>query len=189
MSQSELLIFVLAQLNRSRVPYMLTGSVVSSLQGEPRSTHDIDIVVLLEAQSAPSLAALFPTDAFYINAESIFEAIERRSMFNLIDMFSGNKVDFWLLTEERYDQTRFTRRQKADVLGIDEFYITSPEDNILSKLRWAKLAGGSEKQLLDAVRVFEMQFDRLDMNYVAQWVEELALQAEWKVLVSRAEPY
>lgn len=94
MSQPELLIFVLNQLNRNGIPYMLTGSVVSSLQGEPRSTHDIDIIVLLEAQSAPSLAALFPVDTFYVNPDSIIDAINRRSMFNLIDMFSGNKVDF-----------------------------------------------------------------------------------------------
>ena len=189
MSQSELLIFVLAQLNKNHVPYMVTGSVVSSLQGEPRSTHDIDIVVLLEVQTAPLLAALFPKDAFYISTDSIIDAIERRNMFNLIDMFSGNKVDFWLLTEENYDQVRFARRQKADVLGIEEFYITSPEDTIISKLRWAKLAGGSEKQLTDAIRVFEMQFDRLDMAYVAQWIDQLSLQAEWKTLISRAEPY
>ena len=168
---------------------MVTGSVVSSLQGEPRSTHDIDIVVLLEAQTAPLLADLFPKDAFYINAASIIDAIEQRSMFNLIDMFSGNKVDFWLLTEERYDQVRFSRRQKADVLGIKEFYITSPEDTIISKLRWAKLAGGSEKQLTDAIRVFEMQFDSLDMTYVTQWIDQLLLHAEWRTLISRAEPY
>jgi hypothetical protein len=34
---------------------MLTGSVVSSLQGEPRSTHDIDIVVAIKRPSAKKL--------------------------------------------------------------------------------------------------------------------------------------
>jgi hypothetical protein len=65
MSQSELLIFVLAQLNKNTIPYMVTGSVVSSLQGEPRSTHDIDLIVMLDVQSASSLAALFPKESFY----------------------------------------------------------------------------------------------------------------------------
>ncbi|WP_338875546.1 hypothetical protein WBJ53_08000 [Spirosoma sp. SC4-14] len=110
-------------------------------------------------------------------------------MFNLIDMFSGNKVDFWLLTTEHYDQTRFARRQQVEVLGIESFYVTSPEDTIISKLRWAKLAGGSEKQLTDAIRVFEMQFDQLDMGYINVWIDELTLEAEWAILISRAEPY
>ncbi|GAB3961954.1 hypothetical protein GCM10028805_61810 [Spirosoma harenae] len=189
MSQSELLSFVLTQLNRNGIPFMVTGSVVSSLQGEPRSTHDIDIIVILDFKSVYFLVDLFPKETFYVNPDSIIDAIERRSMFNLIDMFSGNKVDFWLLTEEPYDQARFSRRQKVDVLGIENFYITSPEDTILSKLRWAKLAGGSEKQLIDAVRVFEMQFDRLDVVYVKHWIDELSLQAEWQALISRAEPY
>ena len=83
----------------------------------------------------------------------------------------------------------FARRQAVDALGIDGFYVTSPEDTILSKLRWSKMAGGSEKQLTDAVRVFEMQFDSLDMAYLAHWIQELDLVAEWKTLVNRAEPY
>ena len=94
MSQPELLIFVLSQLTRTHISYMVTGSVVSSLQGEPRSTHDIDIVVLLEPQSVAVLVPQFPKDIFYINANSVADAVERHSMFNVIDMFSGNKVDF-----------------------------------------------------------------------------------------------
>jgi predicted nucleotidyltransferase len=45
MSQQELLRKVIEALGDARIEYMLTGSVVSSLQGEPRSTHDIDMVV------------------------------------------------------------------------------------------------------------------------------------------------
>lgn len=168
---------------------MVTGSVVSSLQGEPRSTHDIDVIVLLKTQSIDVLVSQFSTDTFYINPNSVADAVDRGTMFNLIDMFSGNKVDFWLLTNTDYDQTRFSRRWKINALGINEFYVTSPEDTILSKLRWAKLSGGSEKQLTDAIRVFEMQFDRLDIPYILEWIDKMALQNEWKLLTSRAEPY
>ncbi len=44
MSQQKLLKKVLSVLNQAGIQYMLTGSIVSSLQGEPRSTHDIDVV-------------------------------------------------------------------------------------------------------------------------------------------------
>ena len=47
MSQQELLKRVVRILDGAKIKYMLTGSVVSSLQGEPRSTHDIDIVVAI----------------------------------------------------------------------------------------------------------------------------------------------
>ncbi len=41
MSQQELLKRVITALKNTSIQYMLTGSLVSSLQGEPRLTHDI----------------------------------------------------------------------------------------------------------------------------------------------------
>ncbi len=55
MSQQELLIKLLESLEQAGIDYMLTGSVVSSLQGEPRSTHDIDIVVTIELDQIAAL--------------------------------------------------------------------------------------------------------------------------------------
>lgn len=80
---------------------MVTGSVVSSLQGEPRSTHNIDVIVLLKTQSVDVLVSQFPTDTFYVNPDSVADAVDRGTMFNLIDMFSGNKVDFLVVNEYR----------------------------------------------------------------------------------------
>ena len=52
MSQQKLLKLVVETLDSAGIEYMLTGSVVSSLQGKPRSTHDIDIVVAVKRPSA-----------------------------------------------------------------------------------------------------------------------------------------
>lgn len=51
MSQQELLKRVLQALEDVRIEYMVTGSVASSLQGEPRSTHDIDLVVAIQGSA------------------------------------------------------------------------------------------------------------------------------------------
>ena len=117
--------------------------MVSSLQDEPRSTHDIDMVIMLEKQTVKPLSQAFSIDLFYIDEESVLDAVERKSMFNLTDGSSGNKVNFWLLTDEPLDTSRFTRRQRVEALGITNFYTTTPEDTILSKLRWAKLVAKS----------------------------------------------
>ena len=47
MSQQELLSRVVRALTAAGVEYMVTGSVASSFQGEPRLTHDIDLVISL----------------------------------------------------------------------------------------------------------------------------------------------
>jgi len=65
--------------------------------------------------------------------------------------------------------------------------VSSPEDTILAKLRWAKLSGGSEKQFTDALRVYEVQFDRLDMDYLRRWAKKIGVAPMLKRLKEEAE--
>lgn len=58
MSQQELLAKVVHTLEQLEIEYMVTGSIVSSMQGDPRSTHDIDIVVNLPQSKAPTFDLL-----------------------------------------------------------------------------------------------------------------------------------
>ncbi|MCI0621956.1 MAG: hypothetical protein L0387_09840 [Acidobacteria bacterium] len=101
MSQQELLKRIIQTLETAQIPYMLTGSLVSSLQGEPRSTHDMDVVVSLNRQSAARLLAALPGSEFYFDANSALEAVDGKSMFNLISKDGADKVDFWMLTEDQ----------------------------------------------------------------------------------------
>ncbi len=174
------------ELGKLDVEYMLTGSLASSLQGEPRATHDIDLVVELRAAAAKRLAEAFPQPGFYVSAERIRQAVRRKTMFNLIDLNSGDKVDFWPLTEDPFDRSRFSRR-RIERLFDHQIHVSSPEDTILMKLRWSKASGGSEKQFRDALRVFEVQYDALDHDYLEHWVGRLELHRLWRRLKREAE--
>jgi hypothetical protein len=66
--------------------------------------------------------------------------------------------------------------------------ISTPENTILSKLRWANLSGGSEKQFTDAVRVYEVQHGKLDLDYLKNWVNQLQLNELWNGLITEARP-
>ena len=65
--------------------------------------------------------------------------------------------------------------------------VSSPEDTILAKLRWAKLSQGSEKQFTDALRVYEVQFPKLDMTYLHRWAKELGVESLLDRLQKEAE--
>jgi hypothetical protein len=186
MSQQELLIRVVQVLTDAGIDYMVTGSVASSLQGEPRATHDVDLVVALPLAAAKELVKAFPPPDYYLPEEAILDAIRGRSMFNLISLTEGDKVDFWMLTDEPFDQSRFARKGVEEILGV-KLQVSAPEDTILAKLRWAKLSGGSEKQFTDALRVYEMQRERLDLNYLTQWATRLGVEALWEQLKAAAE--
>lgn len=186
MSQSELLKLVIQVLESAGIPYMLTGSVVSSLQGEPRSTYDLDVVVSIRKSNVRKLVDAFPLPGYYLDEDSVVDAIEHGSNFNLIDTNQGQKVDFWLLTDEPFDRSRFSRRYAEHALDL-EMQVSSPEDTILAKLRWSKLCGGSEKQFTDALRVYEVQSGKLDLDYLELWAKELAVGPLWKRLLETAE--
>ncbi|MBL7993938.1 hypothetical protein JNM05_01070 [bacterium] len=187
MLQPKLLNHLLSVLNDNRIDYMITDSIVSSLQGEPRATHDVDIVVHLAQAAVPALLNAFPQPLYYLSEESIKEAIVHKSMFNLIDTQEGDKVDFWILTNDEFDQSRFERKLEEEVFGF-KMKISQPEDTILAKLKWAKLSGGSEKQFTDALRVYEVQHGKLDLNYLKSWIAKLKLDDLWKQLESEARP-
>jgi hypothetical protein len=186
MAQQELLATVLGVLDRLSIPYVVTGSWASSLQGEPRSTHDIDLVVALEAGQISELLAAFDDADYYLSDVSMKEAIRNQSMFNLLDLRGGEKVDFWICTTEPWDQERFSRRIATHLFGRD-VWITTPEDTILAKLRWSKLSGGSEKQYNDALRVYEVQLPHLDIEYIAAWSHRLDVDDLWRRLTTEAD--
>ena len=190
MSQPELLRLVVARLDEAGIEYMLTGSLASSLQGEPRATHDIDLVIAIRTAAsdvARTLKTLFPEPQYYLDEEAIHNAIETRGMFSMIETEEGNKVDFWVLTDDAFDQARFARRSVEDFEGL-LLRVSCPEDTILMKLRWAQLSGGSEKQFIDALRVYEVQHALLDHSYLDTWAARLGVTALLARLRSEAQP-
>lgn len=166
---------------------MVTGSIASSLQGEPRATHDIDLVVEIGPAQVPELVRAFPTSGFYVDHGAALEAIQTGGMFNLLELEEGDKVDFWVLTNQPFDQSRFSRKYIEPVFGI-ELKVSRPEDTILQKLKWVRTTGGSEKSYVDALRVYEVQHGSLDLNYMEEWVTQLGVADLWQRLKAEAQP-
>jgi hypothetical protein len=187
MSQQELLKHVVQVLTGAGIDYMVTGSVASSMQGEPRSTHDIDLVIQMPPEAAARLAAAFPPPEYYLSEDAIRDALRQRSMFNLLHIDEGEKVDFWVLTDDPFDRSRFARKRCEQALGM-RVNVSAPEDTILAKLRWSKMSGGSEKQFTDALRVYEVQRGSLDLAYLSRWAAQLGVEDLWRQLQSEAKP-
>lgn len=187
MLQPKLLAKVISLLNENNIDYMITGSLVSSMQGEPRTTHDIDFLINVTPDIIVKMEAAFPAPQYYFSAEAVKEAIRDKSIFNLIDASEGDKIDFWILTDEAFDVSRFKRKYEEKIFGLN-LKISMPEDTILAKLKWSKLAGGSEKQFNDALRVYEIQFYKLDLAYLEKWANQLGVSELWSELKLKGNP-
>lgn len=175
---------VLAALERTGVPYMLTGSFASSVHGEPRATKDIDIVVAPTSSQLLDLVRQFPDDRYYASEEDALQAFEHRSMFNVIDFASGWKIDFIMRKARPFSEQEFSRRRVVDISG-HSLSIATAEDILIAKLEWAKL-GESERQIDDAASILRVQKTDLDTAYVERWVIALDLERQWNAARKRA---
>lgn len=161
----------------AEIPYMLTGSVASSAHGTARSTQDLDIVIAPTQAQVAELIRQFPSDRYYADQQQALSALANRSQFNVIDSASGWKMDFIIAQDSDYARTAMSRRVRVNIGGT-QAYVAAPEDVILAKLQWAKLAR-SERQLEDARGVVRMQGDKLSLEYIERWVRELNVEPEW----------
>jgi len=174
-SEKELLIDCLGRLNRSRIPYMLTGSMASNYWGIPRTTHDLDFVLVLQPTDAAKLVDAF-RDGYLLQPDSIRQAFGPPYQFNAIDELSALKVDFWLLRDNAFERNAFVRRLHVTLFDAPA-WITTAEDVILHKLYWNRLTP-SERQLGDAAGVYVVQPALLDNDYLRLWAANLDVRRE-----------
>lgn len=170
-SELEVLRLVVGRLDAAGLPYMLTGSVALTCYGQPRGTRDLDIVVAVVSGEATRLAKLFAGE-FYLDADVVRDAIERRSQFNMIHLEALIKVDMIVLPAEGYFVQAFGRRQRLAADGV-ECEVIAPEDLVLTKLWWARDTR-SEVQLGDVRRVLAGTPD-LDRGYLTHWAAVLGV--------------
>lgn len=175
---------VLEALGKSGVPYMLTGSFASAFHGAPRTTQDVDIVIAPTLGSLQKLVRQFPEEEYYVSRDAALQAYGAESLFNVIDLNSGWKIDFIIRKSRPFSLEEFGRRHEADVLGT-RLYIASAEDVILSKLEWAKISS-SERQINDVAGILRTQDNALDLKYVERWIAALGLENQWIQAIAAA---
>lgn len=162
---------VVKRLESARIPYMITGSIAANFYTTPRMTRDIDIVIEVEEKDAGTLFSLFSSD-FYVDKNSIRNAIHNKQIFNIIHSEGIVKVDFIIRKDTNYRNLEFKNRRSIVFEG-QKIFIVSPEDLILSKLFWAR-ESLSEMQIRDVNNLFKT-IHNLDRGYIEKWVHELEL--------------
>jgi hypothetical protein len=170
-NQEELLKKITALLTKSKIPYMLTGAWSVIFYGRPRASHDIDIVVEMTAKDIPKLLDALKeiSDEFSFQSEDIKQAVAQKSIFQLVYLPILMKIDFWLLKDDEFDETRFKRRKNYQVLN-QLMTIASAEDTILKKLLWYS-ESNLEKHLIDAAFIYQIQV-KLDQKYLTRWANK-----------------
>jgi hypothetical protein len=177
----ELLKVICAELDAHGLCYALTGSVVSSVYGEPITSQDVDVCLRMTTVQAKALSGSLPP-RFYRSEEALTGCAKGAGMANLVDIDTGIKVDLSVLPNEPYSDSVLARRRQV-AYGLDgpPFWTVSPEDIVLMKLLWRR-ESESRKQWDNALSVVRVQGRRLDWQYLHKWAGALGLATDLTAL-------
>lgn len=162
-------------LEKLGVPYLIGGSLASTLYGMIRTTQDSDIITEMRPEHIQRFVAALE-DEFYIDEQMIAESIQHNSSFNIIHRESMFKVDVFIPRPRPFQKSQLARsRKQTFVFEIEvSANFASPEDTILSKLEWYRLGGEtSERQWRDILGVLKTRAGELDFDYLRTWASEL----------------
>jgi len=170
------------KLNNGKIPYAVTGSVASIIYGEPRVTHDIDIVMELNVNRVEDFAKAFPSDEFYCPPVEILK-IEilksNRGHCNIIHNKTGFKADIYFQGENQFQKWSITNARHFDFNG-SKISIAPPEYVIVKKLEFYK-EGNSQKHISDIKAIIFNSKDLIDFPLLEKKISAFGLAAEWEL--------
>jgi hypothetical protein len=176
-TQTDAMLKVIDALEELSSPYLIGGSYASSTHGIARATMDIDILAALPAKLAGAFAQRLAPE-FYADEQMIRDAIMRKQSFNVIHLETGLKVDIFISKRDEFDIKQLERRTLKMISREPErsVYVASPEDTVLTKLRWfRKTNETSERQWSDVLGVLAVKAGELDLSYLRKWAIELGV--------------
>lgn len=168
-------------LNKHQIPYFVTGSVASIVYGDPRLTHDIDLVLNLNNVDAGLFKKIFPADKFYCPPEEIILTEINRSArghFNLIHHDTGFKADIYLTGNEELQIWALSNCKQIDFDG-SKLNIAPPEYVIIKKLEFFK-EGNAQKHLSDIKSMLANSDELINFDLLNKMISEGGLQKEWE---------
>jgi hypothetical protein len=180
MQELESFLVFIRKFNSLNIQYMTTGSVAGIVYGEPRLTHDIDIVLKIFGDHASQICKIFPPDEFYCPPEEVIRTEscrESRGNFNIIHHETGFKADIYLIGKDPLHLWAFAKRRKIEINGEPVFF-APPEYVVIRKLEYYK-EGGAEKHIRDIKGILSVSKDIIDINELHEKISSLGLDNFW----------
>lgn len=169
-------------LELSGIPYFVTGSIASIFYGEPRLTHDIDIVIHLSQCDVLNFVSYFPLEKYYCPPEEIIQIESKRrpyGHFNLISHESGLKADIYPDADDPLHQWAFKNRRRINIGDNLDLWLAPAEYIIIRKLEFFR-EGGSQKHLEDVSKMLLQVRKLLDFDLLDMKLKERELLGIWE---------
>jgi hypothetical protein len=172
----------ISRFNKMNINYMVTGSVASMIYGEPRFTHDIDLIIEIDIKDIKKIFETFPENEFYCPPEEVI-VIElkrpSRGHFNLIHHETGFKADVYPVGDEEFIEWALKNSREIKV-ETENIKIAPIEYVIIKKLEYFK-EGLSNKHIEDISGMLKVSFEKIDKNLLNRFLKEKSLEKEFEI--------
>lgn len=167
---------VAAAVEKAGGGYFVGGSLASSMQGEPRATNDVDVVLDLPLGRIREFVEALGND-FEVDVDALRSALTTGTSCNVFFLPLLTKVDLFGVGPTAYDEAEFSRRRPVIVREPDTYLVLkTPEDSVLRKLWWFRQGNEvSDRQWRDVVQVLKISGSAMDVEYLARWATLLGV--------------
>jgi hypothetical protein len=165
-------------LERLGIPYVVGGSVASTLHGEPRGTLDVDIALDLREGQVTALHAALEPD-FHVDRAALLDAVRTGLVCNAIHRQHHVKLDLYVRPDSGIHAEERRRAVRIRLTGTagSEANVASAEDTLLQKLLWYRKGGEvSDRQWRDVLGILKARGSGLERGYLRAWSSELGVQ-------------
>ena len=181
MPEHDLIQIFTSRFNQLGVAYMVTGAVAATIYGEPRLTHDIDLVIDLRLEDIEKFVDAFPLEEFYCPPAEVIRletGRPQRGHFNLIHHETGLKADVYASGRDLLQKWGLANCRALSI-GGEDVWLAPPEYVILRKLEYYR-EGGSEKHLRDIAGMLELSRNDIDFAFLESKIDAMSLKKEWE---------
>ena len=184
MPEPDLLQIFARPVHDAGIPYLVAGSVGALLYSEPRLTLDIDLAVSIPNARLASLTTIFPEASFYVPPIEVLRGEnlrECRGHFNVINMTSGLKADFYPSHQDPF--YRWAREHRRVVrYEHGEVFFAPPEYVIVWKTVYFA-EGGGEKHVRDIRRMLELSEAEIDRAVLEKELSRRSLTSAFQIMI------
>ncbi len=148
-------------LEQAGIFYCVTGSVGAGFYGLIRTTHDIDLVILLTVPELALFRDAFPCEHYYVPpTEALVTEMFRgaRGCLNLYHHQSGFRADLFFVVRDPLHLWAMKHRRRVP-FGSAEVWIAPPEYVLLRKLEFFR--EGEQDKHIDDMR-FMLAVTKMD---------------------------
>lgn len=156
---------------RLGIPYVVVGSVASTVHGEPRGTLDVDFTVRMRSRDVAGLCSALAPE-FHVDREAVAESVRTGLPCNAIHRATHVKLDLYVRPDEGIHAEELRRAWRVRLTGEEgsEANVASPEDTVLQKLAWFRKGGEvSDRQWRDVAGVLKTRGPSLEREYLREW--------------------